>query len=70
MLKTPDILVSALRQHQRNDCSGLIAAFDHDETVKIFVQAIEQAYMAGQTDAMVDISYRNAKAYTKIIIGT
>jgi len=33
--KTPDILLPALRQYQHNDCSGLVAGFDYDETVKI-----------------------------------
>jgi len=34
-MKTPDILIPALRQYQHNDCSGLLAGFDHDETAKI-----------------------------------
>lgn len=34
-MKTPDILVDALRQYQHNDCSGLIAGFDHDKTAKL-----------------------------------
>lgn len=33
-LKTPEILLPALRQYQHNDCSGLLAGFDYDETVK------------------------------------
>lgn len=33
--KTPEILIPALRQYQHNDCSGLLAGFDYDETVKI-----------------------------------
>ena len=33
--KIPDILLPALRQYQHNDCSGLLAGFDYDETVKI-----------------------------------
>ena len=39
--KTPDILLSALRQYQHNDCSGLVAGFDYDETVKI-VSALQK----------------------------
>jgi len=34
-MKTPDILLPALRQYQHNDCSGLLAGFDHDETCKL-----------------------------------
>jgi hypothetical protein len=34
-MKTPDILTPALRQFQHNDCTGLIAGFDHGETVKL-----------------------------------
>ncbi len=37
-MKTPEILLPALRQYQHNDCSGLLAGFDHDETVKVFKQ--------------------------------
>ncbi len=29
------ILIPALRQYQHNDCSGLIHAFDYEETIKI-----------------------------------
>lgn len=35
-MNTPDILIPALRQYQHNDSSGLLAGFDHDETVKVF----------------------------------
>ena len=34
-IKTPEILHTALRQYQHNDCKYLLAGFDHDETVKI-----------------------------------
>ena len=34
-IKTPDVLLTALRQYQHNDCSGLLAAFDYDETIEI-----------------------------------
>ena len=34
-LKTPNVLLPALRQYQHNDCSGLLAGFDHEETVVI-----------------------------------
>lgn len=34
-MKTPEILLPALRQYQHNDCSGLIAGFDYDKTAKI-----------------------------------
>lgn len=34
-MKTPDILLDALRQYQHNDCSGLLFGFDHEETAKI-----------------------------------
>ena len=33
--KTPKILIQALRQYQHNDCSGLLAGFDYDDTVRI-----------------------------------
>ena len=36
--KTPSILIPALRQYQHNDCSGLLAGFDYDETIKIVSQ--------------------------------
>lgn len=35
-MKTPKVLEKALRQYQHNDCSGLVAGFDHGETVKVF----------------------------------
>ena len=34
MTKTPNILLTAVRQYQHNDCSGLLFGFDHDETIK------------------------------------
>lgn len=34
-MKTPRILEPALRQYRHNDCSGLVAGFDHKETVKV-----------------------------------
>ena len=40
---TPDILLPALRQYQHNDCSGLLAGFDYDETVKI-VESLKEHY--------------------------
>ena len=33
--ETPKILIQALRQYQHNDCSGLLAGFDYDDTVRI-----------------------------------
>ena len=33
--KTPTILIPALRQYQHNDCSGLLAGFDYEDTVVI-----------------------------------
>lgn len=42
--KTPDILIPALRQYQHNDCSGLLAGFDYDDTVKI-VSALQQSFI-------------------------
>ena len=35
MSDTPEILIPALRQYQHNNCSGLIAGFDYDETIEI-----------------------------------
>jgi hypothetical protein len=35
-MKTPDILLPALRQYQHNDCSGLLMGFDHEITIKLF----------------------------------
>ena len=32
---TPKILIQALRQYQHNDCSGFLAGFDYDETIRI-----------------------------------
>ena len=34
-IKTPDILLVALRQYQHNDCSGLLPGFDYEETIKV-----------------------------------
>lgn len=34
-LKTCEILLPSLRQYQHNDCSGLLAGFEYDETVRI-----------------------------------
>jgi len=34
-MKTPEILLPALRQYQHNDGSGLLAGFDHDETSRL-----------------------------------
>lgn len=34
-MKTPEILVPASRQYQHNNCNGMLAGFDHGETVKI-----------------------------------
>lgn len=36
MMKTPKILEPAVRQYQHNDCSGLVAGFDYEETIKVF----------------------------------
>jgi hypothetical protein len=44
-MKTPKILETALRQYQHNDCSGLIAGFDHKETSRI-VNIMEKALKA------------------------
>jgi len=32
---TPDIFLPALRQYQHNDCSGLLAGYDKEETDRI-----------------------------------
>ena len=32
---TPNVLIPALRQYQHNDCSGLLAGFDYEETINI-----------------------------------
>ena len=37
-VKTPDILLTALRQYQHNDCSGLLVGFDYEETIKIVIE--------------------------------
>jgi hypothetical protein len=34
-MKTPEILIPALRQYRHNDGDGLLFGFDHDETAKI-----------------------------------
>ena len=33
--KVPEILLPVLRQYQHNDCSGSIAGFDYEGTIKI-----------------------------------
>lgn len=35
---TPDILLPALRQYQHNDCSGLLAGYDKEETERILLK--------------------------------
>ncbi len=62
-IKTPEILLPALRQYQHNDYSGLLAGFDYDEIIKIMNTVAENAHMAGQADAGVDPGYSNARAY-------
>ena len=37
MTKTPNILLTAVRQYQHNDCSGLLFGFDHDETINVVI---------------------------------
>ena len=44
-MKTPKILEKALRQYQHNNCSGMVAGFDHKETSKI-VNIMEKALKA------------------------
>lgn len=39
-IKTPDILLTALRQYQHNDCSGLLAGFEYKETIKIVLSLL------------------------------
>ena len=43
-MKTPKILISALRQYRHNTGSGFVAGFDHDETVKIFKELENPAH--------------------------
>ncbi len=43
--ETPEILRSALRQYQHNDCSGLLAGFDYEETSKL-VKLMEKTLKA------------------------
>ncbi len=44
-MKTPEILLPALRQYRHNDGSGLLAGFDHDETSKL-VNLMDEALKA------------------------
>jgi len=44
-MQTPDILTPALRQYQHNNCSGLKAGFDYDETIRV-VNLMEKALKA------------------------
>lgn len=46
-MKTPKILVPALRQYQHNDCSGFVPGFDYDETIKILEKYREEIKMTG-----------------------
>lgn len=34
-MKTPDILLPALRQYRHNNANTVVAGFDHNETAKI-----------------------------------
>ena len=52
-MKTPKILMPALRQYRHNDCSGFVAGFDHNETVEI-IKIMESAAKR-LWDSMTDI---------------
>ena len=41
-IKTPEILLAAVRQYQHNDCTGLLFGFDHDETIKVVISQQEE----------------------------
>jgi len=56
-MKTPEILLPALRQYQHNDCSGFIAGFDHDTTTRIVI--LMQKALEAQERLL--ISYRTGK---------
>jgi len=43
--KAKKILLPAARQHQHNDCSGLIPAYDYEETNKIVSNLLEPLVM-------------------------
>ncbi len=68
--ETPEILWSAARQYQHNDCSGLLIGFDYDETLKLLRNEIEKAHMYGQADALVGPSYSNAQNYCNKLLET
>lgn len=38
-----DLMVPALRQYQHNDCSGLVAGYDLDETISIIIDIMKSA---------------------------
>ena len=55
--KTPEILHNAVRQYSHNDCSGLVAGFDYNETIKIV--SLMQKALDAQSKLLV--SYRIGK---------
>ena len=59
---TPDVLLPALRQYQHNDCSGLVAGFDIDETIEIVVSL--QVKLAAAEEAL-----EGARSSKKLLCG-
>ena len=44
------LLIKALRQYQHNDCSGLLVAYDYDETQKIVTELCQKIKILEDTN--------------------
>lgn len=66
-MKTQDILLSATKQYQHNDCSGLVRGFDYAETIKI-VDELQNTRDALIKDIAISFyySWSNAKGSNTI----
>jgi len=52
-MSTCALLIPALRQYQHNDCSGLLAGFDYEETQKVVIGLSERiSLLESQVSAM------------------
>ena len=41
-MKTPEYLLSAVRQYRHNNSDGFVYGFDHDETIRIIESLLER----------------------------
>ena len=55
--KAKEILMPASRQHQHNDCSGLIMAYDYEATLYIVAGILEQRIETRTHETIVNGQY-------------